>query len=111
MYFRMFDKLQVKKIFGLYCRDKMTDEEFIDRGSFIIAVMNWNGYDAKSYVKNYLPFKNRFNPNWKELYSIHLQDPEKIKTSNPLCPRLTNESKSDYMTRLYQFDLNTTEPK
>jgi hypothetical protein len=39
--FRMFDKRQLKKIFQLPQNYKLSDEEFISRGRFVITTMGW----------------------------------------------------------------------
>ena len=105
----MFDKTKIKSIYKISHREKMTDEDFADRGRFIITTMGWNNYETKCWVQDFVPFINRFKPDWKSLYEHHKNNPEEIRRSNPLCPRLPEESESEYDKRCDQFALDHPE--
>jgi len=91
VYFRMLDKNQVKGLFGISRREKLSDEEFEKRAIFVINTLGWNNYETKCYFQDVIPFNKRFNPNWLELYNKHLQDPTHIKNFNPIFPEETEE--------------------
>jgi hypothetical protein len=102
--FRMFNKSELKRVFDISHSEKLSDEEFQHRGSFIVQTMMWNQYETKCYLQDFIPFSHRFKPNWKELYAFHKANPDEIKRTNPLLPRLPEESDKDYNKRLDQFE-------
>ena len=110
-YFRMLDKKAVKVIFKLGHRYKLSNEEYIERGRFVITTMSHCGYEVKCMYQDYIPFNNRFKPDWISMYNYHLQNPTSIKDTNPLLPRLPEETNSDYNTRLDKFFENHPEPQ
>lgn len=103
VFFRMFGKNQIKTIFRLPKSYKLSDEEFAERGKFVITTMAWCNYETKCWVQDYVPFITRFKPNWVELYNFHLQNSNEIKNSNPLLPRLPDETDTLYYKRMDAF--------
>lgn len=91
VYFRMLDKNQVKGLFRISRREKLSDEEFEKRAIFVINTLGWNGYETKCYYQDVIPFNKEFNPNWVELYNKHVEDPTRIKKFNPIFPDETEE--------------------
>jgi hypothetical protein len=108
VFFRMFNKNQVKSIFCLPRSYKLSDEEFAQRGNFIITTMSWCSYETKCWVQDFAAFNTRFKPKWIELYNFHLQKPLEIKKTNPIFPRLPDESEDNYYERMNIFLLNET---
>jgi hypothetical protein len=102
-FFRIFTKNQIKSIFKLSKEYKLTDEEFIKRGKFVITTMGWCNYETKCFLKDFVPFHNHYNPNWIELYEIHIKNELEIKKTNPLLPRLQDENDRDYYKRMDAF--------
>ncbi len=104
VYFRMFDKRQVKSIFRLGSKYRLSDEEFRQRGAFIISVMSWTSYEVKSWTEDFAPFNRRFKPDWSALYEYHLEHPNEIKRTHPFLPRLSDaETEDEYYTRLEEY--------
>lgn len=103
VFFRMFNKNQIKTIFKLPKTYKLSDQEFTERGKFVITTMGWCNYETKCWVQDFAPFNTRYKPNWVELYNFHLENPLEIKKTNPLLPRLPDETDSIYYKRMDAF--------
>ncbi len=111
-YFRMLDKSQVKSLFKLGYRYKLSDEEYLEKGRFVIAVLSWVGYETKCFYQDVLPFNNRFKPDWVKLYQYHLEHPTSVKTTWPLLPRVSEEETyTEYRKRMDLYLTSVPEPK
>lgn len=71
---RFIDKRLCKKIFNL---TNVNDVDLSKYQHYVYGVMVGSGYECKCYVRDFVPFQNCFNPNWKKLYDRFIQQNQK----------------------------------
>lgn len=69
----MFDKRQLKTAMRISHKERLRHDDYLEYSRFISGVMIGAGYEAKCYVRDYLPFFNKYKPNWMELYNYYIE--------------------------------------
>lgn len=62
------DKTIIKRLFGIPRSVRLSDEDFYDRRGFVRGVILGSGRECKCYIRDFLPFQQRFKPAWARLY-------------------------------------------
>lgn len=94
-FFRMFQvkgKQAIKRFFNIPRTYHLSDEEYVERVQFIMHVMNWESFETKCYVRDFITFHKFYKPNWVVLWNEHKANPERIRTEHPLFPNDTEEA-------------------